>query len=172
MHARPCAMAVAGSAPDESAPGRGERPQEDRRRGTPQRARVQSVNYPTGTSGPERGPRSRASAPAERSRGRAGSGSRHARQEGRARDTRYGYADRFCREMDLWVCGGPHTTPHGRRTPGPAAATRRPRSALSRAARAGWSLDHPLEDLVIKDDGSRGSTSRCPVRTVHGRVGV
>jgi hypothetical protein len=98
-------MAVAGSAPDESAPGRGERPQEDRRRGTPQRARVQSVNYPTGTSGPERGPRSRASAPAERSRGRAGSGSRHARQEGRARDTRYGYAD-----IDGRVAaGGPHT---------------------------------------------------------------
>jgi len=151
-------MAVAGSAPDESAPGRGERPQEDRRRGTPQRARVQSVNYrtrATGTSGPERGPRSRASAPAERSRGRAGSGSRHARQEGRARDTRYGYAD-----IDGSVAGH---TPHGRRTPGPAAAMRRPRSALSRAARAGWSLDHPLEDLVINDDGSRGSTSRCPV---------
>ena len=61
-----------------------------------------------------------------------------------------------------WIVAG--HTPHGRRTPGPAAAMRRPRSALSRAARAGWSLDHPLEDLVIKDDGSRGSTSRCPVR--------
>ena len=70
----------------------------------------------------------------------------------------------LCRHR--WIVAG--HTPHGRRTPGPAAATRRPRSALSRAARAGWSLDHPLEDLVIKDDGSRGSTSRCPVTVVSG----
>mgnify|MGYP006875089948 CR=1 FL=1 len=100
-------MAVAGSAPDESAPGRGERPQEDRRRGTPQRRTSPKCELPDRhvRPGPERGPRSRASAPAERSRGRAGSGSRHARQEGRARDTRYGYAD-----IDGRVAaGGPHT---------------------------------------------------------------
>jgi hypothetical protein len=135
MHARPCAMAVAGSAPDESAPGRGERPQEDRRRGTPHSPKCEL---------PDRHVRPGArSAKPSVSPSRAELRPRGERQPARAAG---GPSPRhpvwLCRHR--WIVAG--HTPHGRRTPGRAA-----RCPARRAQDGAWTIPWRISLLRMTD---------------------